>query len=482
MSTTDPQGAHPPAEPTRLSGWKEISAFLGKGVRTAQRWERTLKMPVHRIGHKGGEIVFAYADELNAWLKTAPFDAEPPDDLAPPDAGQPTVSAPPVGAVAGQDHPIRDVAEPSRRRWMGVSALIALGVLAMAFVIVGIGRLWAPSAPTPAVASRQPASWKVTGSRLQTFDASGTLLWEHPFDFDLIDYPARDYLGTDSAKVVLRDLDGDGTVETLFATKGKARTQRELYGFNSDGTVRFVDRPTGNATFGDTVYEPPWMAYRVFASSADAPAPAIWSVVMHGLWFPTRLRKLDARGRLISEYWSNGYIESLHEGTRHGRPVLFVGATNNETHGASLAIFDRDEVAGSAPSVDGRYTCRTCPQGGPEAFFVFPPSCFELTGGDQAFVLEAWVEGEDGLKVLVRHLFRHPTKELFVTDVAYTLDRHDRLVGIDAPKDYLRLHARLAMEGLLDHSFGPDDERALAEVRRWNGTAFTVMERAAVRR
>ena len=480
MTTTDPQGNRRPE--TRLSGWKEISAFLGKGVRTAQRWERTLKMPVHRIGHKGGEIVFAYADELNEWLRTAAFDAEPPDELAPHGAGQAAASTRPVGEVAGQDDPVR-VAEPSRRGWVGISGLIALGVLAMAAAHVGIGRLRAPSAPTPAVASRQPASWNVTGNRLQTFDASGTLLWEHTFDFDLIDSATRDKnMGTNAAKVVLQDLDGDGTVETLFAATGTARTTRELYGFNSDGTVRFIDRPTDPAVFGDTVYEPPWMAYRVFASPTAAPAPAIWSVVMHGLWFPTRLRQLDARGRLISEYWSNGYIESVHEGTRHGRPVLLVGATSNESHGGSLAIFDRDRVTGSAPAADGRYTCRTCPQGGPQAFLVFPPSCLERAGGDQAFVAEAWVEGEDGLKVLVRHLFRHPTKELFVTDVVYTFDRHDQLVGVEVPKDYLRFHGRFTAEGLLDHAFGADDQRELGRVRRWNGTEFAAMERIAVRR
>jgi len=118
MTTTDPQGNRRPE--TRLSGWKEISAFLGKGVRTAQRWERTLKMPVHRIGHKGGEIVFAYADELNEWLRTAPFDAEPPDELAPHGAGQATgrltlrCSATPCTNRPGW--PIGCLPAPQRRR------------------------------------------------------------------------------------------------------------------------------------------------------------------------------------------------------------------------------------------------------------------------------------------------------------------------------------------------------------------------------
>jgi len=31
-----------------LSSWKEISSYLGIGVRTAQRWESELGLPVHR--------------------------------------------------------------------------------------------------------------------------------------------------------------------------------------------------------------------------------------------------------------------------------------------------------------------------------------------------------------------------------------------------------------------------------------------------
>ena len=31
-----------------LNSWKEIANYLGRGVRTVQRWERDLRLPVHR--------------------------------------------------------------------------------------------------------------------------------------------------------------------------------------------------------------------------------------------------------------------------------------------------------------------------------------------------------------------------------------------------------------------------------------------------
>lgn len=53
----------------RLDSWKEIAAFFGRDERTVNRWEKELGLPVHRLpGTKGR--VYAYADELSAWLAT----------------------------------------------------------------------------------------------------------------------------------------------------------------------------------------------------------------------------------------------------------------------------------------------------------------------------------------------------------------------------------------------------------------------------
>lgn len=52
-----------------LQSWKEIAAELGCGVRTVQRWERTLGLPVHRVGKKSRSPVFAFKEELRGWLR-----------------------------------------------------------------------------------------------------------------------------------------------------------------------------------------------------------------------------------------------------------------------------------------------------------------------------------------------------------------------------------------------------------------------------
>lgn len=51
-----------------LTSWKEIASYLGKGVRTVQRWEETLGLPVIRPSDSRSGIVMARPSDLEAWL------------------------------------------------------------------------------------------------------------------------------------------------------------------------------------------------------------------------------------------------------------------------------------------------------------------------------------------------------------------------------------------------------------------------------
>jgi hypothetical protein len=56
-----------------FNGWKEIAAYLRKGVRTVQRYERTLGLPIRRPAGKLSGAVLATKAELDAWLAASPF-------------------------------------------------------------------------------------------------------------------------------------------------------------------------------------------------------------------------------------------------------------------------------------------------------------------------------------------------------------------------------------------------------------------------
>jgi hypothetical protein len=59
--------AQEPLRPSTLNGWKDIAAYLGKSVRSVQRWEATLGLPIHRIHTSDGHIVYADRDEIDRW-------------------------------------------------------------------------------------------------------------------------------------------------------------------------------------------------------------------------------------------------------------------------------------------------------------------------------------------------------------------------------------------------------------------------------
>jgi hypothetical protein len=143
-----------------LKGWKQIGAFLNTSARTAQRWERTLGLPVHRIGLTSSTAVFADPSELLEWAKSA--------------AGRRATSA------AGEEEPAAVelqpptavVVEPAARRWLRVTSLgiVLLAAIALiAVVAVGSGA-WrhrstaAGTAPRPSSSPRDTYLFKLTMS------------------------------------------------------------------------------------------------------------------------------------------------------------------------------------------------------------------------------------------------------------------------------------------------------------------------------
>jgi Tol biopolymer transport system component len=72
-------GDNPDVQPTpspvhapegRLDSWKEIAAYLGRGIRTVQRWEREEGLPVHRLAHEKRGSIYARREELAAWWES----------------------------------------------------------------------------------------------------------------------------------------------------------------------------------------------------------------------------------------------------------------------------------------------------------------------------------------------------------------------------------------------------------------------------
>jgi TolB-like protein/Tfp pilus assembly protein PilF len=110
----------------RLDSWKEIAAYLRRGVRTVRRWEKTEGLPVHRHLHQRLGTVYAYKPEIDAWW----------------DARGPRLAHEP-------EHETDELSIPRRRarRALVLFASVATGVAALAYLA------WPSARTTPAPAS-----------------------------------------------------------------------------------------------------------------------------------------------------------------------------------------------------------------------------------------------------------------------------------------------------------------------------------------
>ncbi len=58
-----------PSRTTFLNGWKEIAMYVGRGVRTVQRWE-ALGLPVRRPKSRLRSAVVTTTEEVDTWLES----------------------------------------------------------------------------------------------------------------------------------------------------------------------------------------------------------------------------------------------------------------------------------------------------------------------------------------------------------------------------------------------------------------------------
>lgn len=79
----------------RLDSWKEIAAYVNRGVRTVRRWEHEEGLPVHRHVHRVLGSVYAYKSEIDQWRQTTQHRATAHglrDARRPPSPSEPSMS------------------------------------------------------------------------------------------------------------------------------------------------------------------------------------------------------------------------------------------------------------------------------------------------------------------------------------------------------------------------------------------------------
>lgn len=148
----------------RLETWGEIAAYLGREIRTVQRWEKAMGLPVRRLGAGPDKLsrVFALKHELDVWwrehetLRSGSDSSEDSSTSITPVAPQPS---PPDQLVVDD--------RVSRRRVFQWAVLIALTALLTYLVPKEIAHYW----PSRVILGVQP--FQNLGPKEEDFIASG---------------------------------------------------------------------------------------------------------------------------------------------------------------------------------------------------------------------------------------------------------------------------------------------------------------------
>jgi hypothetical protein len=127
-----------PDAPERQGGWKDIAAYLGRSVRTVQRWEEQYGLPVRRIHTPRGATVLAYREELDAWRSTPQGEAALSEHVAlrPPPASHESRNGLSGAGASGAVRADGGGARPRVRYGLPLGVWVTLGVVAVALLVM----------------------------------------------------------------------------------------------------------------------------------------------------------------------------------------------------------------------------------------------------------------------------------------------------------------------------------------------------------
>lgn len=420
-----------------LTSWKEIAAYLDRDVRTCVRWEQRYGLPVHRLDRDSKGKVFAYRDQIDAWLASRAAD----------------------GAAR-----TNGAAKRSRLPWIIAGLLALLGLATVVVLVVLHG-------------SSVPSRFDIVGPRFIALNEKGRELW--PFDTRRADLESRDSYGNHFQKkslgpaydavwpwVMFKDLDGDGRVETLFSVQTRSEDgEGDLVCFDDRGVERWRFGAGRELALEAGSFR---REYRVFGFDVDDydddGALEVLVVSFHKPDWPCQVALLDARGRLEGEYWNAGYLMEARRGDVDGDGAkdLVFGGVNNEYARGCIVVFEGGRLSGGSPQDSPAYRWGDIGPGSEAAYILFPKTDVHAAirkVGDP--VNYFWVHEGDGL-----------TAVTVEAQVFYDLDKTLALRNVGLGNDFKTLHERFRLEGKV--SSVPDEayRKALGEsiLYRTNGT------------
>jgi len=317
----------------RLETWGEIAAYLGREIRTVQRWEKNMGLPVRRLG-AGPEKqsrVFALKRELDAWwcdhevLRNAP---DLTDDTS--GSNPAIVGAPPSPPEQETDGRHRD-AGAVRRRMLQWSILITATALLTVFIPKIVNHIW----PSKVVLAVPP--FRNLGEKSDDYIAAGLteemiarLGQLHPDRLSVL--PVNTSLAA-----------GRGSGRATYVLRGTVRR------FNNQiaVTAQLIESSNQTVVWGSSYERDVKDLLRVQAEAAEAIASEVFKKLPHPATPAREVNREAYLSYLEGRYfWNRRTAESIQKAF-----VLFERSINEDpTYAPAYAgLADCYELLGSAP-------------------------------------------------------------------------------------------------------------------------------------
>ncbi len=382
----------------RLDSWKAIAEYLQREERTVRRWEH-LGLPVRRVARTRGKSVYAFASEIDAWLKSA-------------------------------DKP----AAPSGVAWIGPSALAALVVAS----ILG-GLAWHAR---NAIADARDLALQLTASGFVARDQDGAERWRYTLASD---ENVSDIHRSGAHPFALPA--GQGVISGVNRVKkadGEPLSGR-LFWFSPNGSLKRSFSFTREFAFTETTYGDPWLISD-YAVHADHGSARVAVAGRQYVWWPAFVTILDEQWQSEGTFVNAGWIDEIHW---LSSDRLIVTGFSNARNGGMVALLDAHALDGQSPTgPNSPFTCRSCGSDRPLRYIVLPRSEINLV---TAASHNGAVLSVSGDRILVRTR-EMPPEGREAPEAIYEFARSFDLVRASFGDRYWDMHKALEREGTLDHS------------------------------
>lgn len=331
-----------------VTSWKEIAAYLKVRVRTAQRWEKELGLPVHRMNKLDKAYVFAYTDELDKWFEK------------------------------------RIRSRNILKRFYGINKPLSLigfsFIFLIVFIFVLIVFIYLPSHK-----DLIPSEFEVTNSRLIIYNSAGQELWSYELK-ESLDYsaykrkelPASGLSSRSNLNVCFKDIDQDEKINVIFGVQTKNESGEKVLCFDERGKLIWSFIPGRSIRFGDYLISEDFCVrlLRVVDLNQDGYLE-ILIIANHKIHFPTRVVVLDYQGKIMGEYWNVGHLNCVEivDLDGDGLQEIILGGVNNSYRRACVLVLDIRKMSGCSPrNNDPCFICSELDRGTEKYYLLIPPN------------------------------------------------------------------------------------------------------------